>query len=505
MKNTFKLIGLALVASALAFATSCEKDEEKKDEEKKDTTVAVTGVTLDLSSKTLTVGGTFTLTATVAPKDATDATVEWKSSSTATASVTNGVVTAVAAGATTITVTTKDGGKTATCVVTVTAASEEPEEPTLAAPTGLNVVAVSLDAATVTWTAVNGASSYGFVKHGEYYNDTLSSRKQWSTPLSENTYAWEYLQPNTSYTYSVRAENDDTVSVWVTGTFTTAPVTELATPTGLRAAAAHNAAQLNWDYIQYASSYEVVVDNNAAVTVVDYAYKVTSLQPSSAHTFKVRALADGGVASEWSEVKDFTTTPVPSAGATFTVTRVESGFEFAGLADNAWTAVAYMTTYDDDSYYGSFKIFLYAFDYNTVGAPLEDYMNCGYLSDCYNNTNAAMVPYLSISLPPAATATGSYNNSDEKKNAAYFYAYDAINNRGQAFYDVNETNGGIEVVITTESDETVSGTATVKLKEVITRFLDVDPWVEETIIASATLTFEFSHLPKASGGVIKIE
>jgi hypothetical protein len=115
MKNTFKLIGLALVASALAFATSCEKDEEKKD-----TAVVVTDVTLAPTTKTLTVGETFPLTATVAPKDATDATVEWTSSSTATATVSDGVVTAVAVGTATITVTTKDGGKTDTCVVTVT-------------------------------------------------------------------------------------------------------------------------------------------------------------------------------------------------------------------------------------------------------------------------------------------------------------------------------------------------------------------------------------------------
>lgn len=59
--------------------------------------VAVTGVTLDKTSASLTVGGTETLTATVNPDDATDKTVTWKSSDESVATVDDGVVTAVAA------------------------------------------------------------------------------------------------------------------------------------------------------------------------------------------------------------------------------------------------------------------------------------------------------------------------------------------------------------------------------------------------------------------------
>ncbi len=92
-------------------------------------TVAVTGVTLNKTTTSLTVGQTETLTATVAPANATDQTVTWSSSNTAVATVANGVVTAVAAGTANITVTTTDGNKTATCAVTVTAPSTEPVTP----------------------------------------------------------------------------------------------------------------------------------------------------------------------------------------------------------------------------------------------------------------------------------------------------------------------------------------------------------------------------------------
>ena len=95
-----------------------------------DATVAVTGVTLNKTTLPLTVGDTETLTATVAPTDATNKAVTWTSSKESVATVdANGKVTAVAAGEATITVTTTDGSKTATCTVTVTAA--EVPDPTI--------------------------------------------------------------------------------------------------------------------------------------------------------------------------------------------------------------------------------------------------------------------------------------------------------------------------------------------------------------------------------------
>ena len=87
-------------------------------------TVSVTGVSLNKTSLTMTVGDTQTLTATVTPSNATDKSVTWSSSNTSIATVSSsGVVTAKAAGTSTITVTTNDGGKKATCSVTVSAAS----------------------------------------------------------------------------------------------------------------------------------------------------------------------------------------------------------------------------------------------------------------------------------------------------------------------------------------------------------------------------------------------
>ena len=84
--------------------------------------VNVTEVTLDKTELTLTEGETETLTATVKPDNADNRKVTWSSDKTEIATVDGaGKVTAVKAGEATVTVTTEDGGKTATCKVTVKA------------------------------------------------------------------------------------------------------------------------------------------------------------------------------------------------------------------------------------------------------------------------------------------------------------------------------------------------------------------------------------------------
>ena len=86
-------------------------------------TVPVHTVSVSLNKETtsIIVEGTETLVATVLPENATVKTVTWVSSDPTKAIVSNaGLVTALVAGETTITVTTTDGAFTDTCVVTVT-------------------------------------------------------------------------------------------------------------------------------------------------------------------------------------------------------------------------------------------------------------------------------------------------------------------------------------------------------------------------------------------------
>jgi hypothetical protein len=114
-------VTVLLFGFLLSFVSgSCSKESGGSDNEQ---TVAVTGVTLDKSTLSLTVGNTGTLTATVKPSDATNTKITWSSDTKSVATVSDGTVAAVAAGSATITVSTADGSYTATCAVTVTEAT----------------------------------------------------------------------------------------------------------------------------------------------------------------------------------------------------------------------------------------------------------------------------------------------------------------------------------------------------------------------------------------------
>ena len=117
--------GIAIISQKVGNKTAtCWVTVKKYKEEVQTTTsqtVKVEGVTLNRSLATLEKGSNLTLTATVSPNDAANKQVDWTSTNTNVATVSNGVVTAKNAGTTIITAKAKDGSdKTGSCVITVT-------------------------------------------------------------------------------------------------------------------------------------------------------------------------------------------------------------------------------------------------------------------------------------------------------------------------------------------------------------------------------------------------
>jgi predicted CoA-binding protein len=153
------------------------------------TTVPVSGVSLNKTTLTLTVGGSETLIATVAPSNASNKQVSWSSSNPSVAAVSSGTISAVAPGTATITVTTADGAKTAACTVTVNPAGG----------TSVPVSGVSLNKTALTLTVGS--------------TETLTATVAPST-ASNKQVSWSSSNP------SVAAVSSGTISAVAPGTAT---------------------------------------------------------------------------------------------------------------------------------------------------------------------------------------------------------------------------------------------------------------------------------------------
>ena len=161
--------------------------------------VVVKEVTIDPAELTLRVGDEATLTATLLPADAVDKTIEWGSTNPSVATVSNGVVTAVAKGTAQIWVKATAVGLADTCLVTVLGA---------------------MDQTTVTYNAVkdpalltDGAKVFfGTSKEGEdyimgFYSEEISKNniKGVSATYGENRHT---VTAELAYAYTVQREGD---------------------------------------------------------------------------------------------------------------------------------------------------------------------------------------------------------------------------------------------------------------------------------------------------------
>jgi uncharacterized protein YjdB len=158
--------------------------------------VPVTGVTLDYT--TAIIGKTVTkqLTATVNPSNADNKAVTWSSSNPAIATVsTTGLVTGIAAGTAVITVTTVDGGFTATCTVTV-----KRYDP--ARYYKITYDSISTLAMDSTTTGLNGV-----VKNVTY---TGATSQQWQIIETTDANTFKIVNRSTGYALKVNSTTNST-------------------------------------------------------------------------------------------------------------------------------------------------------------------------------------------------------------------------------------------------------------------------------------------------------
>ena len=174
--------------------------------------VKVTGVGLDTSSKTMTVGENFFLRESVYPSNATNKSVTWSSSNTSVATVnSSGYVTAKGSGSAYITVRTADGGYTASCYVYV--------NPETIYPTG-----ISLNQSSLRLNVGNGCSLTATVHPSNATNKNVTWSSSNTSVAAVSSSGYVSVKGTGTATISARTVNGYVATCSVSGVTNIDPV-----------------------------------------------------------------------------------------------------------------------------------------------------------------------------------------------------------------------------------------------------------------------------------------
>ena len=316
----------ALAALALLFACTPEQNNPSGTDEPgggKDKTVHVTGISLNPTSVTIKEGESVTITATVTPDNAENKAYTWSSSNVQVASVSGGKVTGVKAGSATITATTEDGGKTATCAVTV----QQNHAPSVT----IGAEHVSAVSVVLQGKANLGSSVAADLKIGFQYSKSAGIMPSNSTTIDAEDADANYnytttvtgLDPDTKYYFRsfVRQNGQDTYGE--TKEFTTkdvASLIETRDASGVEAAKATLNAKLDLTDVQYKTlaygflwgTSESALNTDVKCTEIkDNAIStpLTKLSHKTQYWYKAYVTLDSQ--TFYGEVKTFTTDVVP--------------------------------------------------------------------------------------------------------------------------------------------------------------------------------------------------
>ena len=149
------------------------------------------------------------------------------------------------------------------------------------------------------WDSVSGATGYDIEADGIVSSNGAAT-----------TYTHRGLQAETSHTYRLRVINAGGTGAWgdvvQAATFPNPPETPVITETST----IQSAITINWNAVDKATGYEIEADGEITSTDMETTYTDEGLQPDTSHTYRVRAVNEGG-SSEWSAYKEISTLPNP--------------------------------------------------------------------------------------------------------------------------------------------------------------------------------------------------
>ena len=182
-------------------------------------------------------------------------------------------------------------------------------------PTGLSSSSITTTGATVSWTAVSGATSYTL----QY---KTSAATTWTTVsgITTTSRALTGLVAGTTYNYQVAAVCSSGTSAYSTAaSFTTTSTTSCGTPTGLASSSiTTSGATVSWTAVSGATSYTLQYKTSAATTwttltgITTTSRALTGLVSGTTYNYQVAAVCTSGT-SAYSTASSFTTTSTTTA------------------------------------------------------------------------------------------------------------------------------------------------------------------------------------------------
>lgn len=261
-----------------------------------DKIIRVTSVSLNKTSATLAIGEKLTLEATILPSNATNKGVKWSSSSNEIAKVdSKGEVTAVAEGEATITVTTDDNSKKATCKLNIVPAGVKFSEPT--------IENITSNSAYITGTVEPigvKVTEMGICCSTKSTPTVETGKIMLSTTGGNIAVTIEKLNPETTYYLRFYAIVDGIVKYGNQTVFETLPAVTISAPTftdvmahsaTVKGTISANGSTLTETGIVYSkTSMPTVADTKVVVSSENISYSLMELEASTTYYVRIYAI-----------------------------------------------------------------------------------------------------------------------------------------------------------------------------------------------------------------------
>jgi len=356
-------------------------------------------------------------------------------------------------------------------------------------PAGLASSGITTTGATVSWTAVSGATSYDV----DYKISTNTTWTNAATGTTATSVALSGLTSGTLYDWRVRANCAGGSSAYTQAQFTTTSVVTCNAPTGLASSAVTaSGATVSWTAVSGAVSYTVDYKTNASATWTTAAAATTStsvalsgLAASTLYDWRVRTNCSGG-SSAFTQAQ-FTTAAAPGCGTAFEPNEsiAAAATISAGVANSAA-----ITTSTDNDY---FKIVTTGTTNNVfslVGPSGVDFD-----MTVYNSAGT------SIGSGTSATATETVTLNSQPAGTYYvrIFGYNGANSASCYTLTVTTTTvTGCASALDNSTNGTIAGAATIPFNTNVNGLIsptgDIDNY-KFVITTGGTITITLSTLP----------